>query len=215
MSTERWTAALAASDYQGWVVYVDGAPIFEAASRIPRELNRMGGLIQEVRQPSRNILEWDSLPPHTAIERLELYFGRETWPDHQPIFDVSRLPGSILYYCQFKRATLVAEGIALHGGDLEIPEADLPTSPVTRTGIEAYIVGCYDPAAGVTHVFEVDPAVGALRCYKCRENAKDGSCQCMPFYHPCWPRPQGLGISPHVFGFTPGQIPEAPELVLT
>lgn len=195
-ATERYTAALRESSYEGWVAYVNGEPIFERVSVHPLDIpeNVIGGTRPPVRD-GRQFAEWDELQTEAfrrrvgQVHRVEVYFGRQVARMSQPAIWYACNPGDRVRFIQFKRRARLA-----NAGGLDSPHA--------RTGVLSYSLGYWDRATNECRLFECDPQHPAVVfCPLCRLGAHE--CACLPIRNPCWPRPQGFGLSPHVLGLTP------------
>ena len=201
MIAETYASQLRDSRYIGWVVYVDGVPIYENVPHF--QSSEKGGvdMVQPIpgslllpnRHIARNCLQWDMLP-HAKIQRLELWFGWEHTPPHkQPIVRLDRM-GPDLRFIQYKRGAIVVDaGFAeesFGGGQ-------------SRTGVQSYLVGYWDPVPNITEIIEVkaqrDCVTGEIPITR---QAVRG--------HPCWPRPYGFGLGPKVVQLTEEDIPPAP-----
>jgi hypothetical protein len=142
---------LAESDYEGWVAYIDGVPIFEHAPRNPALLQAAGN----GHQPNiadRATLPWREVPT-ARVDRLELYYARGH-VQSQPAIRLQRPPGADhIRFIQLKMG-----GIAF-GPGLRRP---------VRLGLMGYRVGYWDPRAQRCEMWEIgrDGKVEKLRDVK-------------------------------------------------
>jgi hypothetical protein len=188
--------SVAASDYVGWMVLLaDGAHVFEAVPPVYGLAQLLPGEQEGWRPLDRTSIEWPNLPHHQVME-VELYAFRATYPI-QPIMRITREPGCTeLRFMQMKM-----RGIVVGTGGTRGQE---------RTALAGYRIGYWNPPrreydlveCTPQHRLQMDPAGG----YR-----PPGSPPLVG--HPCWPRPQGLGLAPHVLGLTAGKVPAAPTLV--
>lgn len=187
---EGVSATIRDSGYQGWVVYVDGSPIFEAVPHQPRLLQpARGSIVLPPRRPDRNTMEWKNLP-HDRVHRLELYFARHRLTS-QPAIRIDRQPGNP--DMRFLQSKLGGVAIGAGAGN----SRDRLDVGQQRLGVVGYRVGFWNPAANECRLFELT-----------RDTTRDlGS-----VLHPCWPAPLGFGIAPWVVGLTEEQVPPAPQL---
>lgn len=206
MIAKTYADQLRYSDYNGWVVYIDGVPIYEHVPYF--QASAYGGLgyaqpladslLLPNRPTSRNCLDWKLLP-HAQITRVEIYFGREWTPPHnQPVIRLDRA-GPDLRFIQYKRGSIL-----VNAGMVKEPHS-LGEGQM-RTGCTHYIVGYWDPVPNITELItvgrSVDPITGDVPLK--REAVKG---------HPCWPRPNGFGLAPNIVRLQPEDIP-APPLVM-
>jgi hypothetical protein len=176
---EVWAASLRDSDYEGWVAYVDGSPIFEAAPFEPRLAQPViGAHVHPYRPAGRNVIEWRDLP-HERVHRVELYFCRQRY--QQPVIRMDRQPGNVqLRFIQLKLGGLVLEsGVG----------RDITGGGPRRLGIRGYRIGYWNPATNECELFEITP----------RERLHLGKRR-----HPCELPPRGFGLAPHVVGLPGG-----------
>ena len=166
-----WTPELiAASDYEGWVAWIDGSPIFEAVPWNPKLLQLAPGMTEQaVRFDDRQTMDWKNVPGE-KVERFELYFCRQHWQG-QPVLQMDRQPGHhAVRFVQLKLG-----GIAV-GANLE----------QSRLGLIGYRVGYWDPIRNVCEMYEY------LRNGQMTKLPIVGD--------PCAPRPHGHGYAPVVMG---------------
>lgn len=189
--------SIAESGYIGWVVWIDGAPVFE---RVPVNFKLVQptatALLPQTRPESRNTVDWKQLD-HARIDRLEV-FGFYEHFTQQPLMRLDRGPGmhGIRYCC------MTMQGIAFGPGMIG----------QRRTGIAGWKVGWYNPHRSEFDLWEIT-----------RKHRKRLNPEWSPTYrdersqpckgHPCWPRPYGFGISPHVFGLAERDVPSSPATV--
>lgn len=162
--------SIAASDYEGWVAWVDGSPIFERVPWNPNLLQIVTGASEQaVRFEDRNTTEWRDVP-NQKIERFELYFDRAHW-QNQPVIRMDREPGHhAVRFIQLKLG-----GLAVGGNLLQ-----------RRLGLIGYRIGYWDPLRNVCEMYEY------LRNGKMTKLPIVGD--------PCLPRPHGHGYAPVVMG---------------
>lgn len=180
------SASIAESGYIGWVVYVDGSPIFQAVPvNVALKQLHADAYYPERRPADRNTVDWKDLP-HARIDRLELYGFHDDYTD-QPLFRMDREPGADVRYCCMAMA-----GIAV-GTDPYLLEGQV------RTGIAGWKLGWFNVARLEYDLWEVtrqgrnrlSPAGGYLP----HEGPPLAG-------HPCWQRPYGFGLAPFVFGLS-------------
>ena len=201
MIADTYAAQLRESRYIGWVVYVDGVPIYENVPSFQASTTGGAGFAQPIsaglvlpnRQMSRNCLQWDMLP-HDKIQRLELWFGWDhTAPQNQPVVRLDRM-GPDLRFIQMKRGAVVVNSGFAH---------NLPQDGQMRTGVQSYTVGYWDPIPNITELIEVkrlrDQITGASAITR---RAVRG--------HPCWPMPHGFGLAPETVQVVSDDVPPAP-----
>lgn len=203
------------STYEGWVAWVGGqavcapdgtllgydgtTPLFEAVPHNPLMAQVAGGLQDRAPQGGdRQSVDWKDVPQERVV-MLELYAFREErrggggrFDCGQPVISILKQPGRDLRWIQFKR------------GGVLVPTTVGPDSePIgqQRTGITAWVMGYWDRSVGHAEMWEV-PRVGAWPPKLELQGAN----------HPCWPRPWGFGLSPHVLGLMPEEVPTAPLL---
>ncbi len=183
---------IAASNYEGWVAYANGSPIFEAVEKNPYLKPLAPGVAEAIRPRDRTHVEWRDLP-HPQLQAIELYAFREVY-GIQPIMRIDREPGNEeLRFIQMKLGALqFGPGIAGQ----------------QRTGVIGYRIGYWNPVRFECDLIELtrehrkqmDPA-GEFR--------PEGSPPLKT--HPCWSRPRGFGLGPHTVGLTAEQIPAEPS----
>lgn len=208
--TDHWTNAIRASDYMGWVAYVEGCPIFEAEPPYIGPLNTRGGLIVQPRPYDRTTMDWDRLP-HEKVTRVELWYGREFEWISQPLVHLICNPGDDVRFICYKQRALVQHTAATMKRDPDDPDRlVMHTSSVERTGVTAYRIGFWDRPKSVCRMFEACAnREEILTCLLCGEAVRH--CNCLPVSHPCWPRPWGFGIAPGVVGLRLDQVPSPPD----
>lgn len=190
-------AAVAGTDYEGWLAWVEGQPIFEAVPLHAQPV--VSGGADVYRAESRRVMDWTKLP-HMKIERLALFFLRPLYrAEQQPIWSVWRELESDVRLIQFKRRSLV------------LP-ANSDQSP-GRTRVMRYTMGTWCPSA-TPHPecrlwdIQANPPKGAAIMQE-----REG-----PRRHPCWPLPgrgeafdplrHGFGLGPQVVGLTEAEVPD-------
>lgn len=188
--------SIAESGYVGWVVWIDGNPVFQ---EIPVNFKLVqsvrGALTIPTRRESRNTVDWRDLD-HTKIDRLEIYGFYEHYTE-QPLFRMDRAPGAT----ELRYACMTMQGIAFGPGIVG----------QARTGIAGWKAGWYNPARREFDLWEI------TRDHRAKLNPH-GNPTYLPQNaaackgHPCWPRPHGFGIAPFVFGLEEHQVPSAPTI---
>lgn len=163
--------SLAASDFEGWVAWIDGTPLFERVPHNPTLLGLVAGARETAtRRADRATLEWRDVPAD-RVDRFELYFGREHWPD-QPVIRIDREPGHhALRFVQMKMGGLVV------GADVE----------QGRLGLVGYRVGYWDPLRRVCEMYEYRRNGTSRRTIVATTD-------------PFAPRPAGLGLARETVG---------------
>ena len=191
---ESVSRSIAETGYTGWVVYIDGSPVFQ---EIPKNFQIAstvyGGLEIAPRARDRRIVDWKDLD-QTKIHRLEVY-GFHEFYTQQPLLRVDREPGAK----ELRYACLTMQGLAFGPGIVG----------QARTGIAGWKVGWYNPTIKQYDLWEIkrdsrkrlNPA-GSPKYLHPESLACKG--------HPCWPRPHGFGIAPYVFGLTERDVPQPP-----
>lgn len=161
------------TDYEGWVAWVDGNPIFEHVEYNPKLLPLFDDAnALEYRGKSRNTLDWKDLP-HDRITRVELYFARERYAN-QPVWRADREPGLNMRFIQMKMGSIVVA-------------TDMVNQIVgqKRTGAVGYKIGFWVPDRKECQLWEIT-----------RTDLKHlGNVS-----NPCAPAPNGFGLSPSVVG---------------
>jgi hypothetical protein len=160
---------IADSGYIGWVVWVDGVPIFQSVPHNSKLAQPMSGAyLQQVRASDRNTMDWSDLP-HDRIHRLELYGFHDIYD--QPVFRMDKPLDalSVVRYC------------CLTMGSVSVGSVE----GQRRTGIFGWKVGWFNTKRQECGIWEVSR--NGKRQLDCNGN-------------PCLPYPEGLGISPTVFG---------------
>jgi len=186
--------SIAQSGYVGWVVWIDGAPVFqEVPVNLQLYATVYGGTTIAPRRRDRRTVDWKDLD-QTKIERLELFGFHEHYTD-QPLMRIDRQPGAT----ELRFACMTMQGLAFG------------TSIVgqVRTGIGGWKIGWYNPTLKEYDMWEIkrdsrqrmNPA-GSPTHLPNNGNACKG--------HPCWPRPYGFGIAPYVFGIKDSEVPNPP-----
>lgn len=205
---------IAESDYEGWVGWVDGAPvlnpstnglvawdgctpIFEEVPHQPTLFPLAHGLEDRARNVNfgdRKTLDWKQLP-HERVMILELYAFRNTY-GNQPLVTLYRNVNRDVRWIQFKRGSIVVPGGLV---TKERNEDKFGTSQ-RRTGINSWCVGYWDRTVGQCEMIEFFAAGGEPQRW-----SHDGA------NHPCWPKPMGFGLSPVVLGLTEEDITPMPK----
>lgn len=199
--------SLAASDYEGWVAWVGGHPVvgpdgilraWDGCSALLEAVPHNAGLAQLVRgtervhHAERGVIDWAELP-HARVRCLELYAFRASRPgETQPLISVQAQPGRDLRWIQYKRTGIVVSA----GGGVADGQR--------RTGIESWTVGYWDRTVGQMQMWRI-PRRGPWPSEKYPLLELDGA------NHPCWPRPLGFGLAPHVLGLSADDVPPVPE----
>lgn len=195
LDLETASQSIAESLYVGWVVWIDGNPVFqEVPVNFKLHQTVYGGLAVKNRRADRNTVDWRDLP-HAKINRLEVYGFHEHYT-HQPLIRIDREPGAV----DLRYACMTMQGLAFGPGIVG----------QARTGIAGWKVGWFNPARKEYDLWEI------RRDHRKRLNPA-GSPQYLPENsnsckgHPCWPRPYGFGIAPYVFGLTEEDVPSPPS----
>jgi hypothetical protein len=164
--------SIAASDYEGWVAWIDDTPIFEHVEYNPKLLPLISDASHlEFREKAHNVLEWKELP-HDKLTRVELYFCRKKYPG-QPAWRCDREPGLEMRFIQMKLGSITIATDRVHGGGQH------------RTGVVGYRVGLWIPSRKECKLWEINRS----------EIIYMGEVS-----DPCAPRPTGFGFAPHVIG---------------
>lgn len=203
-------ASLAESDYEGWVAWLDGRPVYadgaggpfigydacvplfeEVPSAAPYRSTVAGVQDRKARPGGRQTMVWDELP-HARVMCLELYAFRDVYNwggphgNGQPMIQLTRTPGHEVRWIQYK------------AGGLTLP-AQGAEPGVRRTGIFSWTVGFWDVTAQEVATWELKKTGGEPV-----KTLLPTGC------HPCWPKPLGFGLAPHVLGLTPEDVPPHP-----
>jgi hypothetical protein len=190
--------SIAESGYVGWVVWVDGAPVFQ---EVPVNLNLQplvyGATDITPRKGDRQTVDWKDLD-QTKIERIEVYGFHEEYTE-QPLMRIDRQPGA----AELRFCCLTMQALAFGPGILG----------QARTGVAGWKLGWYNPHLKEFDLWEIkregrnrlNPS-GSPVHLPSNGNACKG--------HPCWPRPYGFGIAPYVFGLKDYEVPNLPAPVL-
>lgn len=137
---------IAESNYEGWVAWVDGVPIFEKSVATPKlgmANHAPGQFVLPQRAEGRNVMDWKDLP-HEKIDMVDLYLARENIHWTQPCWSVPRLPD-----CQIAYIMLKMGGVVLHTR----PGA---TSGQERLGnASGYKMGFWIPSANECRMWEI------------------------------------------------------------
>ena len=163
------------SDYEGWVAWVDGHPIFEAVPWNARLLPLVAGARElPTRFGGRQTMEWKRVPAE-QLTRFELYFARAVYPN-QPVIRFDREPGGDVRFIQMKMT------------------GALVTTPA-RLGLIGYRVGYWQ--RGRRH------PKGGLGFCAMWEVYRDGRIiELEPVRDPFAPKPEGHGYAPAVLGLS-------------
>ena len=202
--------SLRESGYEGWVAWIDGYPVINPADGVlvaydgctpllesvphnPHLIQVASGHVErEVQRAERTVIDWKDLP-HTRVRTLELYAFRGAFPHHdQPLLSIQAQPDRVLRWIQYKRTGLVVSGGA--GGTGQ-----------SRLGISSWIMGYWDTTVGQATMWEI-PGNGAAW-----PSAKYPKLEYSGRNHPCWPKPLGFAIAPHVLGLKAEDVPPPPE----
>ncbi len=188
-----FAASVAASDYEGWLVYLDdGTPIFEAVRRDPKLISVVKGGVDTVERPvGRNCLEWKDLP-HSRIARVEVYYRRGL--ADQPCFRVDRHPGQhAIRFLVTRKGGMVA-----YAGAQADPRDKQRTEGQHRLGFTGYQFVIWNPTTRdpdhMCQRYDIDRTKGVSRRPEVR-------------LHPCAPKPFGFGYAPELFGLTAADVP--------
>lgn len=195
---EQQFAAIAATGYVGWVVWVDQGgrfwqPIFE--SRLPEP--RRPQIIREardrpeeraVRRPDRQTMDWRQIRSRPSLMhsvQLLAVFAFHGIYTHQPLIVIQRnSPGA--WFLQYK-----TRGVQV--------QANVATGEETgqqRTGVIAFTTGYWDAALPFTYLVQATPKGRTEKFGK----------------HPCWPAPHGFGLNPAMCGLKPEEVPDCPYI---
>lgn len=180
----QYQTTIAASDYIGWVVYVDGTPIFEKVVHPAGRASVIaGGLELPTRHGDRKTMEWKKLP-HSRIQGVELYFARHRF-ERQPAVMLLREPGhELVRFIQMKQGAIQAQAIGGEKGGF---------SGIQRTGLFGYRIGYWDPKRQLCEIWTI--------------TMKETTKTSIVTRHPALPIPLGLGIDPGIMGYTPDEVP--------
>jgi hypothetical protein len=175
---------IAGAGYIGWVVWIDGSPIFQSVPHNAKLAQASSSAyVQPVNRADRNTVDWKDLP-QAKLSRFELYGLREFYPK-QPLFRMDRPPGAP----EVRWTCLTMQGIAIGTGGGLFGQ--------TRTGIAGWRVGWFNPALDEFDLWEI------TRKHRRRMSpAGDYLPNDGPALkgHPCAPRPRGFGLALDVFG---------------
>ena len=207
---EGYAVEFRQSDYEGWIAYIDGVPIFEhvdfkqaASGGAGLAQPAPGSLVLPYRGLNRSTRPWKEIRGQ-PIDRVELYFAREALGNAgQPILRFDRPPGD----CGARFIVLSIGGLVLSA------RAEVKAKKVTaleragargqeRLGRVGYRMGYWIAAQHECTLYEV---------------LRNGRISQMgPVRHPCWPKPRGVEIydparhgfalSPAVVGLTKSQV---------
>ena len=195
------------SDYEGWVAWIDGSPVinpstqgimgyenctplFENVPHNPKLASIITGVEdREVRTSDRQTIDWKNLP-HGRVKVLELYAFRDIYPN-QPLIQIAAQPNHDILWIQYKRGGLLIQ-------TANNPHAITNTGQ-SRTGVSSWVMGYWDRTVGQAQIWDY-PARGG----KIQKKEFSGR------NHPCWPTPLGFGLSPHVLGLNPEDVPALP-----
>jgi hypothetical protein len=181
--------------YIGWVVWVDNVPIFQSVpTNFGLKQPALGAYYPNTRHADRNTLDWKDLP-HDRVQRLELY-GFHDFYTHQPLFRMDK-PADALDVVRY--ACMTMGGVAF-GGHLSGP---------ARTGIAGWKLGWLNTRLMEYDIWKITRE-GRFRIDNNGEHLPEGGAPHKG--HPCWPRPHGFGIGPHVFGLTESQVGSPPTV---
>jgi hypothetical protein len=202
--------SIASSGYEGWVVWLDGTPvrnpggvllgydnsipIFEAVPHNPHLLNIAEGTgqEQEVRAISRQTMDWEDVP-HDRINTLEYYGFRGAWD--QPVCTITKIPDHRVRWIQFKCAAMIVQTVILDDS-----RGDETGHGQQRTGVTAVVLGYWDQTVGEAKMLEFK-----------RNGSKGDIIEFSGRNHPCWPKPLGFAIGPHVLGLN--DFPAPPDTI--
>lgn len=204
---------LVESSYEGWVAWTGGypvrmpdgthagyndmTPILEAVAHNPFRVNLLGGVPERAPRPvDHRTMDWNDLP-HGDVRVLELYAFRRRGRE-QPVISIAMAPGKAARWIQYKKTGIIAQTASL-SGDARADDKDVPGG-VARLGIQSWVVGYwhFDGLRGEAKIFEYGPS-GVVEGFEYEGRN-----------HPCWPRPLGFGMSPHVLGLKPEDVPPSP-----
>lgn len=162
--------SIAESDYEGWVAWVEGSPIFEAepfnVKLAPLFDEKLG---RPARKETHQTLDWKKVP-NEKIERLDLYFARKVYKN-QPVIRIDKEPGhNWVRFVQMKLGSMIFG----------------PTEGARRLGISGYRIGYWDTRRNICEIFEYH-----------RDGTTK---QLPPVANPFLPKPQGFGYSRSVIG---------------
>ncbi len=198
--------SIAESGYEGWVAWLDGTPvrnpagdltgyddatpIFERIPHNPHLANlALGAGVERIfRGGGRKTMHWGDVPQE-RVNWLEIYGFRYAYS--QPICQLMRQPGRSMRWIQFKKGALILQTL--------VCAVDEEGTGVERTGLTSWVIGFWDRTVGQAKLLEF---------------RRDGSKSVLAYEgsnHPCWPKPLGFGLGPHVLGLTADQVPPVPE----
>lgn len=187
-------AGIAETGYEGWVAWLaDGTAIFESRVPNPRLVQLMADAARSsydsaVRLPGRQVMDWKELP-HERIKRVAIYCFQGYYTE-QPVMVIERPPGLVaMRFIQMK-----SRGLQIPSGAGELKDS-IDHGP-RRTYAQFYL-GYWDPNEGT---YGRTVLVQVTRQARLERKAM----------HPCWPRPHGFALGPHVVGLTEEQVPECP-----
>ncbi len=213
--------SIAESSYEGWVAWVGGtairnpatmglvgwencSPIFEAVEHNPGLAQIIGGLRDRLPMPrTRRSMDWKELP-HEEVKILQLYAFRQTYGNEQPLLTLVRNVDRDTRWIQTKSRGLVLPSTHIAKGDAR--ESGGVTGQA-RTGIISWRLGYWDRTIGQCEMVEyfADGREPQKWEFQGKGHPWGG------VSNPCWPRPLGFALAPHVLGLSDEDVPPVPS----